>query len=321
MSAANVLVDPSQFPENVKLSLLVSMRSRKINHKFHYDSYKQAQKWLALHQAYSPARNDADCDRIYDEAFRNAVQGRHNNIHVIGLGCGGGQKEARLLKLLKETGATVDYSPCDVSLALVLTARGVTSELFNERNCWPVVCDLAEAEDLAALFRQTGATRIVTFFGMIPNFEPDVILPKLRSVLRPEDILLFSANLAPGENYTDGVRKILPQYDNELTKEWLMTLLLDSGVERSDGEVVFGIEEINRYQRVVANFQFQTSREIRLGDERVRFNAGEQIQLFFSYRYQPSHIVAMLTEQRIGVLESWVTDSGEEGVFLCRAQT
>ena len=30
---------------------------------------------------------------------------------------------------------------------------------------------------------------------MIPNFEPEQILPKLASLVRPKDFLLFSANL------------------------------------------------------------------------------------------------------------------------------
>jgi len=42
---------------------------------------------------------------------------------------------------------------------------------------------------------------LVTFFGMIPNFESQEILPKLASLIRSKDFLLFSANLAPGENY------------------------------------------------------------------------------------------------------------------------
>ena len=46
-----------------------SLRTRRVNHKFHYDSVKQTQKWLALHQAYSPTRNDADCRAIYDKSF------------------------------------------------------------------------------------------------------------------------------------------------------------------------------------------------------------------------------------------------------------
>ena len=77
---------------------------------------------------------------------------------------------------------------------------------------------------------------------MIPNFEPQIILPKLASLVRPKDFLLFSANLAPGQNYAAGVKKVLPQYDNPLTRDWLMTFLLDLGVEQSDGELRFKID-------------------------------------------------------------------------------
>lgn len=91
-----------------------------MNHKFHYDSAKQTQKWLALHQAHSPSRNDADCAATYDKAFAATVAHvEAPDVHVLGLGCGGGQKDTRLLKLLRERGRQLSYTPSDVSTALV----------------------------------------------------------------------------------------------------------------------------------------------------------------------------------------------------------
>src|SRR3974390_436705 len=123
-TVASVRIHNSQFPENLRCDLLKSLRTRRVNHKFHYDSVKQTQKWLALHQRYSPTRNDADCHRIYEESFGAAtavVKGK--TVHVIGLGCGGGQKDTRLLNRLKSGGKTIFYTPCDVSTAMVLTPR------------------------------------------------------------------------------------------------------------------------------------------------------------------------------------------------------
>ncbi len=237
--------------------MLESLRTRRVNHKFHYDSVKQTQKWIALHQAYSPTRNDADCRAIYDNGFATAAsQIRTKQVHVIGLGCGGGQKDARLLKLLKGRGREIFYTPCDVSAAMVLVARKAALAVVPEKNCFPVVCDLATA-DLGWEGRRAGdpdwfgtatrrpsqnESRIITFFGMIPNFEPREILPKLASLVRRKDFLLFSANLAPGRDYAAGVAKILPQYDNAPTRDWLMTFLLDLGVERCDGALKFSVE-------------------------------------------------------------------------------
>ena len=149
LPAAKVLIHASQFPEKVRRDLLDSLRARRVNHKFHYDSVKQTQKWLALHQAYSPTRNDADCAAIYDRGFAAAAaRVKSKAVHVIGLGCGGGQKDTRLLKLLKKAGREIFYTPCDVSTAMVLTARQTALAVLPEKNCFPFVCDLATANDL-----------------------------------------------------------------------------------------------------------------------------------------------------------------------------
>ena len=88
-SLVRVAIHASQFPENVRHDLLESLRTRRVNHKFHYDSIKQTQKWLALHQAFSPSRTDADCAATYDHSFA-AVAARVDSprVHLIGLGCG-----------------------------------------------------------------------------------------------------------------------------------------------------------------------------------------------------------------------------------------
>ena len=45
-----VFVHPSQFPDQVYQDYLASFSGKKINHKFHYDSVKQSQKWLKIHK-------------------------------------------------------------------------------------------------------------------------------------------------------------------------------------------------------------------------------------------------------------------------------
>jgi L-histidine N-alpha-methyltransferase len=337
LSVANVIIHPSQFPEKIRRDLLESLRTRRVNHKFHYDSVKQAQQWLVLHQAYSPTRNDRDCQAIYEKGFQAAMaQIKSRRVGVIGLGCGGGQKDTRLLKRLKAGGKEVFYTPCDVSPAMVLIARQTALTVLPEKHCFPVVCDLATADDLRKILwegRRVGdpnyfgtATRrpspdmasLVTFFGMIPNFEPPDILPKLASLIRPKDFLLFSANLAPGADYAAGMKKILPQYDNRLTRDWLMTFVLDLGFERRDGKLQFAIEA-GRFglKRVVVRFHFCRSCRIEIEDDAFRFKAGDSVRLFFSYRYTPERVRKILTRHRLKVCEQWVVKSGEEGVFLC----
>ena len=332
MSAtATITIHESQFPGAVRRDLLESLRARRVNHKFHYDSVKQTQKWLALHQAYSPTRNDADCRVIYENGFAAAAEKiKAKQVHVIGLGCGGGQKDTRLLKLLKGRGREIVYTPCDVSAAMVLVARQTALGVVPEQNCFPVVCDLATADGLPEMVglarcadrtpqRGVPTTRLVTFFGMIPNFEPQDILRKLASLIGPKDWLSFSANLAPGENYAEGMKKILPQYNNVLTADWLMTFLHDLGIEKSDGELRFAIEDGGSdLKRVVARFHFSRARQIKVDNKTFKFRSGASIRLFFSYRYAPERVCKMLAGYDLEVCGQWIAKSEEEGVFLCR---
>ena len=329
-SVANVTIHESQFPENVRVDLLNSLRTCEVNHKFHYDSFKQTEKWLVLHQAHSPSRTDPDCAAIYDASFEALVkqiettQHKAKRFQLIGLGCGGGQKDTRLLKLLQRTGKELFYTPSDVSTAMVLVARVASIQVVREENCLPLVCDLFSANDLPQVFEKftpSNVARIITFFGMIPNFEPDLIMPKLSALLRPEDTLLFSANLAPGTNYAVGIRKILPLYDNALTRDWLMVFLNDLGIESDDGEITFSIEDdpaIGEVKRVAAYFRFRREREIIVDNERFHFGPEKRIRLFFSYRHTPKIVRSLLDSYDITVVREWFASSEEEGVFLCK---
>jgi uncharacterized SAM-dependent methyltransferase len=323
-SVVQVAIHPSQFPEQVRRDLLESRRARVVNHKFHYDSARQTQKWLALHEAYSPARNDDDCLATYDRSFvATARRMEAKSVHLIGLGAGGGQKDTRLLELLRRDGKEISYTASDVSTAMVLTARKRALSVVPAEKCRVLVCDLATAENLAEVLAEqddSRAARLITFFGMIPNFEPQLILPRLAVLVRPEDYLLFSANLAPGGDYAAGVQRVLPLYDNELTRDWLMTFLLDLGVEREDGSMRFVVEDDAGLKRIAAHFHFDRARKIRVEGEDFEFHAGERIRLFFSYRHTPELVKKLLRAHKLTVLEQWVTKSEEEGVFLCRRE-
>jgi L-histidine Nalpha-methyltransferase len=324
MSAlAHVAVHPSLFPENVQRDLLETLRNRRIDPKFHYTSYKQSQKWLVLHESFSPSRTDADCAAIYDSGFLAAAAAAGSaRVRLIGLGCGGGQKDARLLSLLAGQGRELSYTPCDISLALVLTSSRAAQTAVPEIPCHPLVCDLAGAVDLPGVFEGhdvAGEVRLITFFGMIPNFEPEVIMPRLAALVRPGDLLLFSANLAPGADYAAGVQLVLPGYDNTPTRDWLLTFLNDLAVEPHDGSMQFSIEDSkSALKRIVADFRFSKRRILNVHGERFEFRKGDEVRLFFSYRYTPGRVASLLSEYKLSILGQWIIQSGEEGVFLCR---
>lgn len=318
-----ILVDASQFPEAVARNLFESFKTRRLNHKFLYSSYRQAAKWLKLHEAHSPARNDPDCQRVYDEAFRGACEMmKHQRVTVIGLGCGGGQKDARFLELLARDGRKVRYVPADVSMPLVLTAAERARAIKRVVVASGLVCDLGTAADLAKTFKRivpATTARLFTFFGMMPNFEPDAILPRIAKLVRRGDLLLLSANLAPGEHYRKGVEKVLLQYANDLTNDWLLAFLEHFGVQPSDGKMEWRLEETSeRLLRICGEYRFRKKVAIDCEGQTFQFSPQESVRLFFSYRYTPERLQAVLKPHGLTMEKQWITSSEEEGVFVCR---
>lgn len=325
----SVEIHRSQFPDQLNADLLDSLRSRRINHKFHYDSHRQIQRWLALHEAHSPARNDPEAKLEYTGCFKE-IAGRldnENEIHVISLGCGGGRKDLLLLRELARPGRQLDYSPVDVTPAMTLVARETAAGAIPAEACHPFVCDLATADDLHEILSarvSPTARRVILFFGMIPNFEPNAILPSLAALLRDDDKLLFSANLAPGDDCDAGIRKVLPQYDNALTREWLAILPNDLDIETAPEDIHFEIAacpDAPEVKRIEAILTLRKDTTIHIAGETVQFRADETIRLFYSCRYTSELLTAQLSSHCLSLRGEWISSSGEEGVFLVKKRT
>jgi len=327
---AVVQIHPSQFPAAIEAAMCESLDGRRMNHKFHYDTHKQALRWLRVHTAFSPARLDASCQLAYDlgaaEAARIVGKG---SVDVISLGCGGGQKELQLLHALcaKNPGRRVRYVPTDVSASLTLIAREAALAVgVSAADCSPMVLDLARVPDWNQALQpvlKPGARRMVTFFGMLPNFAPTAALPRLAGLLKPQDVLLVSANLAPGKNYAAGVRKILPLYNNALTREWLFSVLDELGAEPGDGRMEFRVArcpEGSGLQRVEANYIFGKTCTLHHGGREWRCRRGEKFGLFFSYRHTAELVEEMFSQHGLSVRAQWLNAAGDEGVFLIQHQ-
>lgn len=319
-----VYLHSSQFPDQVYQDYLAGFKQQNIPHKFHYDSVKQSQKWLKIHQVFSPSRNNQDCVVSYEQSFAKTAQILNNNslVELIGLGSGGGTKDTLLLSSLVTTNKKLIYYPIDVSLSLAVISAQKARNNYPQVLVKPIVCDLLYADNLIQqLDQQNNSQKIITFFGMIPNFTPDEILPILNNFLNKDDLLLMSANLAPGNDYLTGIKKIMPQYDNNLTKDWLITILNDAGIIESNGQINFTIEndqKISDLKRINAHFLLNEYVTLQLDEETIKWHKHDKIQLFFSYRYTTEKLKNILQEYNINVVEYWEAPNQEEGIYLCQ---
>ena len=81
------------------------------------------------------------------------------------------------------------------------------------------------------------------------------------------------------------------------------------------GELVFGIESVDELLRIIADFKFTQPQAIELEGERVAFDAGQRLRLFFSYRHTAEILAKRLAKHGLQVVFSEIAESGEEGAF------
>jgi len=319
MSLVPIHFHSSRFPGAVAKRWHDSLARREMDHGFHYLTHRQAMRWLAVHEAYSPARTDPGCLEIYHQAFDHVAHTvSQSDMAVIGLGCGGGHKEAQLLQILEKAGRRPSFVACDTSSDLVLTALERTSVATGIRQQSPaLVADLREASDLGPVWdRWTGRVpRLFTFFGMLPNFLPGEVLPVIAGWLRPGDVLLLGANLAPGPNYQSGCDKILPLYDNGPTRAWLSGVLEDLGIPRGDFSLECGVADRAGLKRVEVWAEFLRGVEVEMDGKRYAYGKGDRMRLFFSNRHTPELVKNQVESAGMKWGQGWISGSGEEGVW------
>ena len=316
-------IHESQYPGRVRDQLCHGLRTRVLPGKFLYDSPAQAQRWLAYHQAYSPSRTEATLVALYQQAFRTALHRLTAvPLHYVSLGCGGGTKDWLFLQQATARHTSLCFTPMDISPALVVETILKIQSAFPAVPSFPLVVDLEAAPDLAPMLAQpetAGTHRLLTCFGMLPNFAYQTFLPYVRRLMRPGDLLLLSANLSPLP-YPDAVAHILPQYNNPFARAWFTGLLDSIGFATADYALHIDAHPLHadgHIWQIRAAAQLLQQVQVQVYDEVFSFTAGEWLRLFFSNRFTPHILPQILGEAGLTVVETFLFDSQEEGIYLC----
>jgi len=321
----NVAVHESVAPEATRKRFITALKNREVDPTLLYSGLRQTSRWIALHHSVSPAKVDPDCVAIYDRAFEQVARSSAANVlHVIGLGCGDGSKDTNCLQLIREASKTTIYTPCDISLEMVLTAHARATSALRGLQSNPVLCELSTCSTMPAIlktFDPAGTDRLLLFLGTIHNYDPGKILKSLLHILRSQDRILISANLAPSATYEKSVSTILSQYDNAPTRSWLMGALSELGLDEKNGRLVFETNRTANYPdltTIEANFIFSGSKTIEVFSEGIVFGAGEKLKVFTSTRFTVPSLRGILAAAKLEIESEWIARSEEEAVFLCR---
>lgn len=311
------------FPAEEGLAACLALENGRVLPRLHYQSERQAARWLALYERWSPFVSRPAFRSTFATAFEAVARDGRTRFDLVALGCGGAQKEAALLDRLQVAGwdgpvAVIDASvPLLTDAVLRLRERLPVEQVHALAASLPGVRGLHEWLDAKLSAKRP---RLFTLFSVVPNFVPDEIVPSLAELLRPGDRLLCSVNLAPVERAAVE-RTILPQYDNEETRTWLLAFLEQSGVRGEDGELTFALRHHAGppgHWRVEGRWRFFRRAGLEFRQRRFEFSPGDEIGMFLSCRHELTGFKSYLAAAALETAEYWTTPDGEEAVLLCR---
>jgi hypothetical protein len=313
----DVRIDGSVTPAAHRAGLVRALEQRRVDNRFHYVGDLAAARWRHLATSHSPAHDDADGLRAYDEATLAVIGALPDGpVHVVGVACGDGVKERRLLGALAATGRShLAATPVDVSVPLVTAAAEAMASVPGVDATEAVAVDITMVPDLSPLLspRRPG-TRVVTLFGVVSTLGPGAIAPAV-SLMEPGDLLLVSANLLPGG---PGAREaIMAQYDNPPTREWLATVLGEIGLGDA-GPIAFRWDDAPGATSIVAEVVPARMCVAEVQGVTVGLAPGRPIRVLESFRHTADALRALLSHLALDVVALAVSPSGEEGVAVAR---
>ncbi len=321
----SVLIHPSFRADALYGRRVASLRTSAIDPAFHYLGVRQADLWLKVHQRHAPGSVDPNLNDIYRNLaadLSHALAGRH--VHLIGLGAGGGEKEAMILQALSRASCRLRYTPADISPELALSSAEA-AETLVDCPIFPVVGDLSMLSDTRDwLGADDGEeVRVYTAFGITPNFSPSTLFALLADALRPQDHLLISANLAPvldddDADYRRACRSLISQYDNVETRVWLRQVLIDWGIAPRLSEPAFELGVMEGITGFFAISHWLAETRFDFDGEEFSAAQGEPLRLFFSLRYTDRRLREKVAEHGLSLGRGYVTATGQEGVYPAR---
>lgn len=311
--------------EALRQAAITSLKENRIDPKFLYVTPHQAELWRQVSLQHSPLHANPEFARIYREAFAQVLNRfRLAKVLLVGLGCGTGAKELELATSLKSRGVEILFSAIDVSHDLVMESSQKLHGAGAEHRL-SLVCDLTQSTFLGEWLDRvdSGRPRLITFFGLAPNFVPSEMARLFRAVLRPGDLLLASAHLAPvQQDNPDDLRvameTVLPQYDNPETLAWLTAALEAWDLEKLVDPPEMKIGQVEGIPAFVARSAWKTGVLFERWGHSFAPKIEEPLRLFYSLRYTPAFFEEVLRREALVVEPLAITSCHQEAIWSVR---
>ncbi|NBT24177.1 MAG: hypothetical protein EBQ51_09190 [Verrucomicrobia bacterium] len=264
--------------------------------------------WKKVQLTCSPFVQRPELQRLY--RLPSSAIRRHwgrRPYSVLALGCADGVKESLLLEKLPPPAVLLAADTNPGLARLAATRLAARTKLWRKIDLTrPLPASLARDLHPVSSNGIPIARRhplLITLFGVLPNLPPLPLLKRVARFLRPNDLLLFSANLAPGTCGFSGALRVLSQYDNPPTRSWLESAVGRLRPRLPKGRMQFGI--------------FPDPRQKSLARIEARWiGAKKTLTVFSSRRPTSSQVEAWIRAAPMQKVACYLDPLGEEGVWL-----
>ena len=262
-----------------------------------YSSPSLGRLWKKVHHSCSPFLKRRAVRRLYQSPAAVLRKKLASSYSLIALGCADGAKESLLLKKLPPPAFLL---AADTNLTLA--RRAVRHLPARKKTCREI--DLSQP--LPAFHLPPSTHRVFTLFGVLPNLEPLPLLRRISGIMKSGDLLLFSANLAPGKSALAGARKVLSQYDNPPTRRWLEAAICRYRPKLPRGRLDFSVQPDPR-QHSLARIE-------------ARWITGQGTWIVFSSRRPTvAQVETWISKAGLSTAARFLDPRGEEALWLVRS--
>lgn len=285
--------------------------------KLWYLTPEQAQAFLDLEEKSPEYKRDLVQKEI--EMIKRNIDkiikkiGYKKPINIIDLGCGDGKKAVIFIKFLQGK-LKIRYCPVDISNYMIERALENIKKMNIEEVVefqWNV-SDFENLENIADLLRKGKFKNnfILLLGNTLGNFELNELLYEIRSSMKEGDFLLIGNGLE-----TKKPDDILKAYgkENKLLDNLLIKTLTQIGLKAENLE--FGSRFRN--SRVEMYYTVKKNVSISFLGKTISFNAGDQIIVALSYKYESGDFRSFM-QMYFDDVDFYVSDDDAYSLVLCK---
>ena len=235
-----------------------------------------------------------------------------SHINIVDLGCGSGEKAAKIIGLLKER-AKIRYCPIDISGYMVEKAVETVSKLDVEEIIESKynISDFENLENVIPLLRKGKFEKNIFLLlgNTLGNFEINDLLYKIKRVMHSEDIFIVDAAIDDKKQE----ERAKSYENNEKFSNFLGNIPLQLGLNKEN----INFKARFKNSRIEIYYVINKKEKIEFHGRVVEFNEGDEIIVVVAYKYSIEDLISYLN-MSFERVDYYLSEDKSKVLALCK---